>query len=499
MARIPDVTDFGSRPIPTSRRPIISDQTGEIRASGVQALGSGLEQIGNVLLQKQDRLEYANAQSKILQADIAARHTLEQDNNWQTYEQRYKDIMSAARSEASNLIQSNSLRQQFDAQANTDIARGVGDIQTVARKKQGDEVVANLNNSLVSNREAYLLASRPEARAAILNNSNEQITAAHDAGWISATSAQNLRTKVAQDSVEAYASILSPSDRLKYLEDPTNPAAAMIPLDKRVALAKQASDEMWQNEVRHQQVIDAQQKAAMKATQDQGLQLLSDGKLTMDWINQNAANLGTTNYRWFESELTRPPAQTDPVVYDSLYQAAMRGDEDVQDRISTAFRARQISAANYNSLQNVMSGGLGDIHKRGYNMLNEALHQSEINPSVNLGIKRAEVFNYWDNWISAHPKAAWPEAEKEVKSLISSSLIVDPSAFTELSVRPRYLKRAQGPVTMDQINSAKAATQKAYDDKQIDQFEFEAEKKRLYDWTQFVNQRDHAKTVIDLK
>ena len=52
---------------------------------------------------------------------------------------------------------------------------------------------------------------------------------------------------------------------------------------------------------------------------------------------------------------------------------------------------------------------------------------------------------------------------------------------------------------MDQINSAKAATQKAYDDKQIDQFEFEAEKKRLYDWTQFVNQRDHAKTVIDLK
>src|SRR5688572_2357769 len=99
MARIPDATDLGPRPVPQARAPRVYDASGEI---GAESLGRAAERIGRAAVdfgERRDLFNASKAKASYIQAEAAARAELENDPDWETYETRYREKMTKVRDE----------------------------------------------------------------------------------------------------------------------------------------------------------------------------------------------------------------------------------------------------------------------------------------------------------------------------------------------------------------------------------------------------------------
>jgi len=136
MARLPDRTDLGARPIPSGRRAIVADNSGQIVADAVSNVGERIEGQAAAVIEKEDKLAYGAAKTALLKADVEARSELEQDGDYETYESRYNDRMNKAREAATSLIQSRSDRAAFEMESTLDIDRGKVDVLKAANGKR---------------------------------------------------------------------------------------------------------------------------------------------------------------------------------------------------------------------------------------------------------------------------------------------------------------------------------------------------------------------------
>ena len=80
----------------------------------VSGLGNELYGTGQRIFEKEDRLAYAAAKTAMLKADVATRQELENDPDYETWESRYTERMTAAREQAAGLIRSKSDRALFE-------------------------------------------------------------------------------------------------------------------------------------------------------------------------------------------------------------------------------------------------------------------------------------------------------------------------------------------------------------------------------------------------
>lgn len=241
MAKIPDYTALGGRTAPATSRPIVVDRSGEIDAN---TMGRAAESIGNtvsVLSERQDRLKYAEAKSAMLTADIAARKALENDQNWETHESRYSEMMAKAREKASGLIRGKSDRALFDMDANLDVERGLGAVREGARRIEVDTGRATLESILSSNRTAALEAKDEPTRTALLQATQDAIAGARDKGYVSAQDALATGQKWTQDYAEAFVGMKSPAEQIDLLSKPG--IADHIPPDRRKAIKDRAEKE----------------------------------------------------------------------------------------------------------------------------------------------------------------------------------------------------------------------------------------------------------------
>jgi len=238
MAKIPDYTALGGRAAPVTSRPIVVDQSSEIDAN---ALGRAAESIGNttaVFTERQDRLKYAEAKSALLTADIAARKALENDQNWETHESRYSEMMAKAREKAGGLIRGKSDRALFDMDANLDVERGLGAVREGARRVEVDTGRATLESILTNNRTAALEAKDEATRSALLRATQDAIAGARDKGYVSAQDALGTGQKWTQDYAEAFVGMKSPAEQIDILGKPG--IADHIPPDRRKAIKDRA-------------------------------------------------------------------------------------------------------------------------------------------------------------------------------------------------------------------------------------------------------------------
>lgn len=259
MARIPTAADFGARPVVQARAPRTVDQSGAILAEGMEAAASKIGRIGAQYAEKEDRdaekedrAGYAHARSTLLQADIAARQELENDNDFATYESRYREKLGKVREAALGGIRSQSSRTLLEQDTTTDIERGAAEVRGLARRKEVDTGRATLNGLQESNRTAALEAPDEGTRAALITSTLDSIQGAQEKGYISAQEATDQRQRWTTNYAEGYLDIKSLPERIKILSAPKGTPIDYIAPDRRAVLLKAAKNELKAEQARQQ-------------------------------------------------------------------------------------------------------------------------------------------------------------------------------------------------------------------------------------------------------
>jgi len=248
VARIPDDTALGLRPVPQARVPHNVDASGDIY-EGVGQVGRGIAALGGQIEAREDQANYAQARSTLLQADIAARQTLQNDQDYTTYDARYRDAMQKARDTAGKVIRSRYDLAAFNRDADLDMARGAAAVAGLARQKAVDVGRATLDTTITTNRTAALDATDEATRSALIDATLESIAGAQTKGYLTAQEAVSTRQKWTTDYAEGFLETQSPEKRLQMLQKPKGTPADFLPADIRARLGEQAQREVQQQKV----------------------------------------------------------------------------------------------------------------------------------------------------------------------------------------------------------------------------------------------------------
>lgn len=203
MPKLPDLDSLGARPAPVSRRGVAAGNP----AAG--AVGAAAADVGGMLtgmaqqqFEKEDKLSFAAARSTVLRADIEARRELENDPNYTTYDARYTEKMTTARTEAAKLIRSKSDRQLFEADSGMDFERGRSEILKAARGKEVDAKKAVVFQARENLRDVAHNASDEATRSAAINTANELFVGAQKDGILDPLTAAQAREDLTSDIAE---------------------------------------------------------------------------------------------------------------------------------------------------------------------------------------------------------------------------------------------------------------------------------------------------------
>lgn len=217
MPKLPEATDYGARPSLRSNR---LDMPGNTTATG-DALTRAADTFANVLVDrktKQDRLNYALAKAKILQADIDERQKLAEDEDWETHDKRYRTGIGTRRDE----IYSKYKLTPHDAailgaESDLIIERGAVQVGERARKVKIDQHVAELNDDLLVAAENVKLADPATANDMMLTQL-DSINAAEEKGYITDRQAQDVRMRFVESVAVDRLITMDPKDRERELE-----------------------------------------------------------------------------------------------------------------------------------------------------------------------------------------------------------------------------------------------------------------------------------------
>jgi hypothetical protein len=236
MATIPDVDAMGARPIPQSRRPIVTDRSGEIVGGALAQAGDQLGRFAAVQQERVDRFAYARARSALLQADIAARREIDSDRDFGTYEKRYQERMKKAREAATGMLRDPSDRAAFDDAAGLDIARGALDVNRLAKGRETEWARGELDTMLSANREAALNAGDESTRAALVRATQDAIKGAVAKGYINPDDGSRIQRTWAAEYGEGVVEMLPAEEQVRLLSNPKGTAADFIDPAKRSSM-----------------------------------------------------------------------------------------------------------------------------------------------------------------------------------------------------------------------------------------------------------------------
>src|SRR5688572_14968287 len=120
MPTIPDEMDLGGGVLARDNSPRYESRAGLIQAQSLVETAQGLERIRAKKQAHDDQFNYARARNALMQADAAARKSLENDPNWADHEKRYADQMKVAREDAGKNIKGARSRALFDQDVQAD-------------------------------------------------------------------------------------------------------------------------------------------------------------------------------------------------------------------------------------------------------------------------------------------------------------------------------------------------------------------------------------------
>lgn len=251
MAKLPDASDMGRR-IPQVAGGVASADTTQV-ARAMQGLGQAITSTAGEIGERQDKFNYAEAQSDFLKKKLDIMSSFDADNDYSTFGDRYTQKINKAREESAGLIRNNDDRRAFEIDTNNDIFRGADQIKTLARRKEVDHGVASLNATIQSNRDAALSAKDEATRQRFISATRNAIDGAFERGYIDDTQRQNISQRSATDYATASIGMMQPEQRLSALQNPNGISSFLSP-DQRQAMIKDASFEALNTRLGQQQL-----------------------------------------------------------------------------------------------------------------------------------------------------------------------------------------------------------------------------------------------------
>lgn len=473
MPRLPDATALGDRPIPNGRRPIVSDQSGTILSRGIDQLAGGILRTSDQI----NQFATASARSDVLNADIEARRSLENDPDYQTYEKRYTEAMNKAREAAAKRIPDRISRTVFEQQSGLDFQRGLASVRQAATQREGDVSRSQLDETITANRSSALLAPDEATRRAFMVATEDAIKGAYEKGYLSAEDATNLQQSWSRSFAESFVGMQPLDTQLKMLSESKGTIADIIDPAKRVEMIDRAQrqklaeeDQAWQmSERARRQMQDAASKDLDFA--------LANGQLTPSWIEANRNRLSADDYRYAYKAL-EGESSTNIDLYADLRERASLG-QDIRDEARQALTRRSISRGDYDRLVSEVEASRPNWYKRGSEFIQNSLKPSDVNPDPAAPQRYARALDDWAQWGQENKTATDQQAVTAARQIASEYALARFNQTTLTGRIPRYLV---GDRANPDIDSTEAATLEAAQRGEIDQAELARQVKLIDEW-----------------
>jgi hypothetical protein len=241
MPRIPDVTSLGERRAPIGRAPEYQDRSAEITA---ESIDNAARQLGGAVVDfadRRDNFRVAKAGAAFSTTEVSARQF--QDNDWETYETRYRESMTKAKEEALKGVRLPANRQALELEFDTAVERGLLNVRQTARTKEIEFGRSDLSSMLDSYRTAALSSTDEAMRAKSISGAQLAIQSALENQYIDPTDAEKLNKTWTQSYAEGLLTMQTPEKRVEMLSKPKGTAIDFIPPDRRAALLEAAKNE----------------------------------------------------------------------------------------------------------------------------------------------------------------------------------------------------------------------------------------------------------------
>lgn len=241
MAKIPDASSLGERRIPVGRSVAYQDDSAEIMAG---AIGNAARQIGGAVTQfadHRDEFRVAKAGAEFSKLESAARNF--EDNDWETYEDRYRKTLTQAKEGILKNIKLPRNREVLSLELDSAIERGAGAVKGVARAKEVEFGRADLSSTLDAFRTSALSVGDEESRTANIKGAQMAIRSAMDNRYIDPTDAQRINKEFTQSYAEGFIDTQPLGKQIEVLQKPEGTPANLLPPDRRANLLKSALNE----------------------------------------------------------------------------------------------------------------------------------------------------------------------------------------------------------------------------------------------------------------
>lgn len=241
MPKIPDASSLGERRIPVGRSVAYQDDSTEIMAG---AIGNAARQIGGAVTQfadHRDEFRVAKAGAEFSKLESAARNF--EDNDWETYEERYRKTLTQAKEGILKNIKLPRNREALSLELDSAIERGAGAVKGVARAKEVEFGRAYLSSTLDTFRTSALSVGDEESRTANIKGAQMAIKSAMDNRYIDPTDAQRINKEFTQSYAEGFIDTQPLGKQIEVLQKPEGTPANLLPPDRRANLLKAALNE----------------------------------------------------------------------------------------------------------------------------------------------------------------------------------------------------------------------------------------------------------------
>ena len=238
MAKIPNLNNMARNVADGQARVVSIGNTNTV--GNLQPISEGL----NAIAQRETNLETSKASLDFLKAKNAIELELENDPDYDTHEDRYRETLENSIGEIAGKIGDPRARNEFIQNKKMAYESSVPKIKRNAFAIRSDSEVNKLNEDAAAAREIYLNGSDDDV-ALIKQAIDSRYDSLSDLGIIGQADAGNLKRKWKVEAATSKIEMMEPEDRLEALKQPF---AKNLPSDIQQELRKKASAEHRKNQ-----------------------------------------------------------------------------------------------------------------------------------------------------------------------------------------------------------------------------------------------------------
>jgi hypothetical protein len=486
MPRIPGIQYTAEAPGPSNVSAVPNTGLGQ----GLQELGRGLTQIGDVLKDQYDQSQ-ANEASQGAQKQLNDFSLQLQSGSQdpetgepiappppEEHEELYNKEVERLNGFYGDKLSGRALRifstnfTEFSNRQNLVVKKGAIDtLQESARSK--NDAALQQNASLFVDAGELM---KPELKRQAMENIDRleaqrvytpaQALAARK-NWVHDTSVGSMMKIMKQAPLDVVQAI----DRGEFDE---------LPVDERVKYRNAALEQDRSNILRANAEADRLDRLEHKKqlqVQDETFKDYTDrnaqGTLTPEWVQSNRDNFSKEDYaKAMKRASGEEEHPSNRQVHADLVFRAGNG-EDVAAEAKSQYIAGNLDVSDFKGIvndyqANSASAKLNNWTKSGATFISTAIVPPNDLNNPAAKVVAAEAIQDWYNWAAAHPKATPQQAQEESRRIVNERMLIKISSLALSQRFPRYMEGDRSNVSEESLKAAYQATKEAEEKGEID-------------------------------